>query len=233
MLSRVIAGVLAARLVLAPSAAADPHMPDGGPIAASAARQVESLPAPPPPARGPMPTGLKWTGIGLVIGSTGPLAIAKLGDCLGSRRKCRDARHGAYAASGVFAATGITLLAIGNAKRGPSPFATPIQSSATRAAEEAAAADPPRRRQVRHAPLWTGVGLIAGSGFPYLAASMDEGCERRACRNGRRVAYASAVGMGITGVALLSIGLKGYEPSTAPTLEVGDGRAAIVQRFRF
>jgi hypothetical protein len=115
MLPRAIAGVIIARLVLAPWSWAE----ESGPIAASAARHAAALP-PPAEARGPMPTGLKWTGIGLLLGSTAPVATAKLGDCLRSRRACKDARRAAYAAGGVFAATGATLLVIANAKRGPS-----------------------------------------------------------------------------------------------------------------
>jgi hypothetical protein len=224
MLARTLVLLFVARLVLAPFAAADPQTPDLGPIAASAARQAEALPPPRQDDRGPMPTGLKWTGIGLLIGSTGPVAVAKLGDCLRSRRACKDSRRTAYAASGAFAVTGASLLALANAKRGPSPFAPAIPVEA----------DPRPRRHVRHAPLWTGVGLLAATPISHMFASMDRGCETRSCRRGRRLATASTWGLGLTGFSLVSIGLKGERDTAAmPTLEVGEGRAAIVQRITF
>ena len=233
MLSRAMAGVLAARLTLAPFAAADPQMPDAGPIAASAARQAEALPPPRQDDRGPMPSGLNWTGIGLLMGSTAPVAVAKLGDCLQSRRACKDARHTAYAASGALALTGVALLTIGHAKRGPSPLATPIQASAARAADEAArdSADRPRRAAFRHPPVWTGLGLAAATPIPLLLAGTDGGCRTSGCRRERRPLYVAAGGLAFTGVTLMSVGIKGESP--APAIEVGAGRASIVQRIRF
>jgi hypothetical protein len=112
------------RRVLAPCAAADPQTSETGPIAASAARQAAAVPPAPPPARGPMPTGLKWTGLGMLMGSTAPIALAKLGDCIPERPACDRDRRALYIASGIIAGTGASLLAIGHAKRGPSPIVT-------------------------------------------------------------------------------------------------------------
>jgi hypothetical protein len=223
-----------ARLVLAPFVFADPQAPTAGPIAASAARQAE---APPPPSprhedRGPMHTGLKWTGIGMVLGSTGGAVSTLIGDCLDSRHACRMKRTRTYAASGALAVTGVVLLAIADAKSGPPPDDTPIQAAATRAAEAAAAdADRPSPGRFRPAPFWTGVGLVSGSGFHYLLASKNRRCETDACRTRRRIGYGSAIAMAGTGIVLMGVGARGESP--VPTLEVGEGRAAIVQRIRF
>jgi hypothetical protein len=113
-LRRLVALVFAARLALAPLAFAGPE-PDTAPLRAAAAREAAQLAR--TSARGPMPGGLKWTGIGLLAGAGLPVAIARLGDCIPDDFSCRDQRHAAYAAAGIMAGTGALLLVIANAKR--------------------------------------------------------------------------------------------------------------------
>jgi hypothetical protein len=123
MLPRAVAAILVVRLVLAPSAGAEEPATRPGPIAAAplrdaaereAARVGRAAPRP-----GPMPGGLKWTGIGLLIGSGLPVFAAKFGDCLSGEFSCRDQRHAAYAVAGVMAGTGAALLLVAHAKRPP------------------------------------------------------------------------------------------------------------------
>ncbi len=114
-LIRAVAIVFLGRLALAPFATADDV---GAPsIRAAAGREAIRLSQPLP--AGPMPAGLKWTGIGLLIGSGLPVFAASIGDCLDSERHCRNQRHAAYAVGGVMAGTGAVLLGIANAKRSP------------------------------------------------------------------------------------------------------------------
>ena len=120
MLRNTIALVIAGRLVLAPWAAAR-DAPPAGPIAAAAAR--EAARTDPQPARGPMPDGLKWTGVSLLAASLLPVTVAALGDCVPDEFRCRDKRAAAYVAGGVMAGTGALLLAIGHARRdAPAPL---------------------------------------------------------------------------------------------------------------
>jgi len=114
---RTLAAVLMARLALAPLAYADDRPATDGPIRAAATREAIRLSS--TGARGPMPGGLKWTGIGLLIGSGLPVFIAKFSDCIPDDFSCRDQRHAAYAVSAVMAGTGAGLLAIAHAKRSP------------------------------------------------------------------------------------------------------------------
>jgi hypothetical protein len=123
MLPRALAVILVARLVLAPWAGADEPATRPGPIAVTplrdaAAREAARVGRAAPP-RGPMPGGLKWTGIGLLIGSGLPVFVAKFGDCLSGEFSCRDQRHAAYAVAGVMAGTGVALLIIADARRAP------------------------------------------------------------------------------------------------------------------
>jgi hypothetical protein len=112
---RTLAAVLVARLVFAPFAHADDAPATDGPIRAAATREAIQLAS--TGRRGPMPGGLKWTGIGLLIGSGMPVFIAKFADCIPDDFSCRDQRHAAYAVAGVMAGTGAALLAIAHAKR--------------------------------------------------------------------------------------------------------------------
>ena len=114
MLKRAFLSVIVARLVLAPWAVAQEPVHRPGPIAAAAleATRVEA-----PAMRGPMPGGLKWTGLGLLMGSGMPALAATFGDCLYKERTCRNQRRVAYATAGAMAGTGALLLVIADAKR--------------------------------------------------------------------------------------------------------------------
>jgi hypothetical protein len=114
---RLVAVVFAGRLALAPFAFAEDPTPETAPLRAAAAREASRLSQ--PARRGPMPGGLKWTGLGLLMGSGLPVLIAKFGDCVPSDFSCRDQRHAAYAVAGVLAGTGAALLVIAHAKRSP------------------------------------------------------------------------------------------------------------------
>ena len=114
MLPRALLVVIVARLVLAPLAVAEePVRP--GPIAAAAALEAVRVEA--PARRGRMPNGLKWTGLGLLMGSGLPVLVATFGDCIHEGRTCRNQRRVAYATAGAMAGTGALLLVIGDAKR--------------------------------------------------------------------------------------------------------------------
>lgn len=92
---------------------------------------VEAAQAPVAGQRGPMPTGLKWTGIGLLIG--GGLAIlagaALKGDddaCgyTAAPDECDAIGTGFYVAGAAMAGTGGVLLGVANAKRERLPSIT-------------------------------------------------------------------------------------------------------------
>ena len=109
-----VAVVLAGRLASAPFAAADePCSPS--PIRAAAAKEAARIAV--STQRGPMPAGLKWTGIGLLAASTLPVAVAALGDCVPDEFACRDKRAAAYVVGGLMAGTGALLLVIAHARR--------------------------------------------------------------------------------------------------------------------
>jgi hypothetical protein len=114
MLSRAIAAVLAARLLLAPWAAAEGPSSSPGPIAAAAVQ--EAAKAASPPRHGEMPPGLKWTGIGLLIGGGGAMisgAVFCAADACG-----RNPEVG-FALAGASLAAGVILLGIADRHRLP------------------------------------------------------------------------------------------------------------------
>ena len=115
MLQRALLAVIAARLVLAPWAVAEEPVHRSGPIAAAAALEAARVEA--PARRGPMPTGLKWTGLGLLMGSGMPALVATFGDCIHEGRTCRNQRRVAYATAAAMAGTGALLLVIADSKR--------------------------------------------------------------------------------------------------------------------
>jgi hypothetical protein len=121
-----VASVLGARLALAPLAFADRPEPDTSSIREAAAREAARLAH--TSARGPMPAGLKWTGIGLLAGATMPVFVARFGDCVPSDFSCRDQRHAAYVVAGLMAGTGALLLVIANAKRSPAWPSVSVQA---------------------------------------------------------------------------------------------------------
>ena len=104
MLQRALLAAIAARLVLAPWAVAEEPVHRPGPIAAAAALEAARVEA--PARRGPMPNGLKWTGLGLLMGSGMPVLVATFGDCIREGRTCRNQRRAAYATAGAMAGTG-------------------------------------------------------------------------------------------------------------------------------
>jgi hypothetical protein len=113
-LASTVALALAGRLAFAPVVAADPPSRDA-PIRTAATREAARLASATP--RGPMPPGLKWTGVSLLAGSTLPVGIAVLGDCVPDEFACRDQKDAALVAAGVMAGTGVLLLIIAHAKR--------------------------------------------------------------------------------------------------------------------
>jgi hypothetical protein len=115
MLQRALLAVVVARLVLAPWAVAEEPVHRPGPIAAAAALAATRAEA--PARRGPMPNGLKWTGLGLLMGSGMPVVVAAFGDCIREGRTCRNQRRVAYATAGAMAGTGGLLIVIADAKR--------------------------------------------------------------------------------------------------------------------
>ena len=117
MLQRALLAVIAARLVFAPWAVAEEPVHRSGPIAAAAVLEAVRVQA--SARRGPMPNGLKWTGLGLLMGSGLPVLGATFGDCVGGARTCRNQRRAAYATAGAMAGTGVVLLVIADAKRRP------------------------------------------------------------------------------------------------------------------
>ena len=116
MLQRALLAVVVARLLLAPWAVAEEPVHRPGLIAAAATLEAVRVEA--PPRRGPMPNGLKWTGLGLLMGSGMPVLVATFGDCIREGRTCRNQRRAAYAAAGAMAGTGAVLLVIADGKRG-------------------------------------------------------------------------------------------------------------------
>src|SRR5689334_20883908 len=121
MLSRAIAGVLAARLVLAPWAVAEPA-DAAAPIRNSAAAvtwkvapRSDLAPSAAPKRRGPLPKGLKWTGIGLLLAGSMTTLTAALGNC--GAHEC-DKGTG-LAVGGAEVVAGSMLLAIADRHRLP------------------------------------------------------------------------------------------------------------------
>jgi hypothetical protein len=107
-------------LLAAPAGAAAAE-PAAAPIAATASRESQRA-APNPTRRGAMPNGLKWTGLGLIMGSGMPVVGGALSDCFASERSCRRGRHAMYALGGVMAGTGVALLFIADHKRPQVPI---------------------------------------------------------------------------------------------------------------
>ena len=113
-LAQFVVLALAGQLALAPFAAAEDAVP-AAPIRAGAIREAAKLAT--TSRRGPMPAGLKWTGVGLLSASLLPVTAVTFGDCISDDRSCRDTRAAAYVVGGVMAGSGALLLIIGHAKR--------------------------------------------------------------------------------------------------------------------
>jgi hypothetical protein len=90
------------------------------PIADAGARAAAATPL--EPERRGMPAGLKWSGIGLLIGGGATVGIGAAlqdDDCYSYDYTCDELRQGFYVFGGILAGTGAALLAIGAAKAGP------------------------------------------------------------------------------------------------------------------
>jgi hypothetical protein len=114
-LAAFVAVVLVGRMYLAAPVAEGQET--ATPIADAAARAA-TQPAPPAD-RGPMRPGLKWTGIGLIIGGGVHFVLTALDGCRSSERTCRNIRRVGYGTGTAMAGTGALLLGIAEAKRGP------------------------------------------------------------------------------------------------------------------
>ncbi|MEO5824093.1 MAG: hypothetical protein ABIT71_26600 [Vicinamibacteraceae bacterium] len=90
------------------------------PIADAGARAAQAMGG--EPERRGMPAGLKWSGIGLLIGGGATLGIGAAlqdDDCYDfDYYSCDELRQGFYVFGGILAGTGLALLAIGAAKGG-------------------------------------------------------------------------------------------------------------------
>jgi hypothetical protein len=115
MSKTLIAALIVGRLVLVPGvAAASPGRPDT-PLADAVGREAVRVAQ--AGKRAPMRAGLKWTGIGLIIGSGMPIVTAKLSDCFASEPTCRRGRHAFYGIGAAMAGTGIALLMVADTHR--------------------------------------------------------------------------------------------------------------------
>lgn len=239
MLQKALVVVIVARLALAPWAVAQEPGPSPGPVAAAAAREAARVEPAEPTRRGPMPKGLKWTGIGLSLAGAMTVFSTAIGNC---GHSCGDRAVG-YVVGGAEFAVGSFLIGLADQRRAPAspttaaqdepePAEPPIQAAAER--EAARLASIGGRGPMPNGLKWTGLGLLMGSGMPVLVAKFGD-CinpEGRTCRNQRRVAYATAGAMAGTGALLLVIG-EAKRDAPLPSLVFSDGRAAIVQRVTF
>ena len=80
--------------------------------------------------------------------------------------------------------------------------------------------------------MWTGIGLIIGSGMPVAGAKLSD-CfaSERSCRRGRHVMYGLGGAMAGTGVALLLVG--DHKRPALPSLSFDPERITISQRITF
>jgi len=185
-----------------------------------------------------MPKGLKWTGIGLSLAGAMTVFTTAIGNC---GRGCGNRVIG-YVVGGAEFAAGSFLVGLADWRRAPTvpaaapqdepaPAEAPIHAAAEReAARLASTAD---REPMSNALKWTGIGLLAASPLPIAIARFGD-CvpQGPACGHHRRQARVAAGMLAGTGGLLLVIGEVKRGPEL-PSLSIGDGRAAIVQRVTF
>ena len=238
MLQRALVAVIVARLVLAPWAVAQEPGPSPGPIAAAAAREAARARPAEPTQRGPMPKGLKWTGIGLSLAGAMTVFNTAIGNC---ESNCDDRAIG-YVVGGAEFAVGAFLIGLADGRRAPASPATaphdetepteaPIHAAAGREAARLASAA--TRAPMSNALKWTGIGLVAGSALPIAVARFSD-CipDGPACRHQRRQSNVAAGMLAGTGALLLVIGEAKRGPAL-PSVSIEDGRATIVLRVTF
>jgi hypothetical protein len=109
--------------------------------------------------------------------------------------------------------------------------ATPIADAAAREATRAVSSA--AKGPMRPGLLWTGVGLIIGSGIPFVATALD-GCRSsaRTCRTVRRVGYGMGAAMAGTGVLLIGLA-HARRGAAGPSVTIDGDRAIVQQRFTF
>jgi hypothetical protein len=234
MLQKALGVVFAARLVLAPWADAQEPVHAPGSIAAAAAREAARTGPAESAARGPMPNGPKWTGIGLILAGGATVFSTAIGNCGSS---CGDRATG-YLVGGAEFAVGSLLLGLADRHRAPSPTGTTGRSEPEPSIRAAAEREATRSSSAGRGPMpgglkWTGIGLLAGSPLP-IAITQFSDCipEGPACAHERRRARVAAGLLAGTGGLLLVIG-EAKRGSALPSVSLEDGRAAIVQRVTF
>ena len=233
MLRHTIALVIAGRLVLAPWVAAQ-EAPVSGPIAAAAAREAANAVV--ERERGPMPTGLKWTGIGLVLHGA---AVGAAGLIFCAADACGRNPEIGFGIAGASLLAGAIVLHVADRKRLPAVKETagaagegPIAAAASREAVHAAE---PTQPSMPPGLKWTGVSLLGASLLPITVAEFGD-CipDGPRCRRQRRSAYVVGGAMAGTGALLLAIGdARRDSASRLPSVSVGVGRVSIVQRVTF
>lgn len=227
----IIVVLITGRLALAPWASAQ-ETPAAGPIAAAAAREAVRLD--PQPARGPMPTGLKWTGIGLVLHGA---AVGTSGLIFCAANACGRKPEVGFGVAGISALAGAIVLHIADRKRpsgAPEAAAVvqgPIEAAAIR---EAAHAARPTDRSMPPGLKWTGVSLL-GSSLVILADAKLRDCRAAHCGGRRQSAYVVSGATAAAGALLLAVGeeIRRGPAASLPSVSVGGGRVSITQRLSF
>jgi hypothetical protein len=232
MLRTTIAVVVAGRLALAPWALAQ-EAPAAGPIAAAAAREAARVE--PQPARGLMPTGLKWTGIGLVLHGA---ALGTAGLIFCAADACGRNPEVGFGIAGVSLLAGAVVLHVADRKRPPAAPDTAVAGGdgpiVAAAGREAARAADPMSRSRPPGLKWTGVSLLGASLLPLTVAGLGD-CipDGPYCRRQRKAAYIASGAMAGTGALLLAIGAARRDAASLPSVQVGAGRVAVTQRVTF
>jgi hypothetical protein len=182
-----------------------------------------------------MPTGLKWTGIGLLLHGA---ALGTAGLIFCAADACGRNPEVGFGIAGVSLLAGAVVLHAADRKRPPAgaPIAVaeaegPIAAAAAREAARAAEPMPP---SMPPGLKWTGVSLLGASVLPLTVAELGD-CipDGPYCRRQRKAAYIASGAMAGTGALLLAIGAARRSAASLPSVQVGDGRVAITQRVSF